>query len=318
MALAWTVAGALVVLAAVRAAGAERGTVLVLLLGVLPLTLAPAYAVLALGVLWRRRLLSCVAGSLVVAHLLVVAPAVGATQLPDEAATAPRLRVVAANLYVRNPTPEAAGRVLRALRPDVVVVPELDGRGLAALAASGLLEDLPHVVAELGSRQETVGLISRLPPTDVTTRSAGGRQLPRATVRVAGTQVRLLAAHPLPPLSVLEVLWRRSLADLAAETQATSLPAVVLGDVNADRDHAAFRQLLDVGLRDAHDERGRGLARTWPAAAPVLHLDHVLVRDGDHGRLVVRDVREVRIPGSDHLAVVTDLAVLPARRAAAG
>jgi endonuclease/exonuclease/phosphatase family metal-dependent hydrolase len=86
---------------------------------------------------------------------------------------------------------------------------------------------------------------------------------------------------------------------------------VVLGDFNADRDHAPFRRLLDTGLRDAHDERGRGLARTFPSWLPVLHLDHVLVRDGNGARVVVRDVREVRLPGSDHLTVVTDLAVLP-------
>ena len=88
---------------------------------------------------------------------------------------------------------------------------------------------------------------------------------------------------------------------------------VVLGDFNADRDHAAFRRLLSIGLRDAHDERGRGLARTWPTRLPLLQLDHVLVRDGRGGRLVAEDVREVVVPGSDHRAVVADLAVLPER-----
>ena len=83
------------------------------------------------------------------------------------------------------------------------------------------------------------------------------------------------------------------------------------GDLNADRDHAAFRDLLATGLRDAHDERGRGLARTWPERFPLLHLDHVLVRDGAGAGIAVLDVREVEVPGSDHLAVVADLAVLP-------
>jgi endonuclease/exonuclease/phosphatase (EEP) superfamily protein YafD len=228
-----------------------------------------------------------------------------------QAATAPQLRVVVANLYVLNPDPAEAGRSLRELDADVVVVPELDARGLAGLRSSGLLEDLPHVVVELGAREETVGLLSRLPLADASTRPVGGRELPRATVDVAGTPVRLLAEHTLPPLSVFEVLWREGLADLAQEVRAVDEPAVVLGDFNADRDHAPFRRLLDTGLRDAHDERGRGLARTFPSWLPVLHLDHVLVRDGNGARVVVRDVREVRLPGSDHLTVVTDLAVLP-------
>jgi endonuclease/exonuclease/phosphatase family metal-dependent hydrolase len=122
--------------------------------------------------------------------------------------------------------------------------------------------------------------------------------------------VRLLAEHTLPPISVLELMWRARLVDLAQELRDVELPVIVLGDFNADRDHAAFRRLLRSGLRDAHDERGRGLTRTFPAWLPVLHLDHVLVRDGGAARLVVRDVREVRLPGSDHLTVVADLAVL--------
>jgi endonuclease/exonuclease/phosphatase family metal-dependent hydrolase len=86
---------------------------------------------------------------------------------------------------------------------------------------------------------------------------------------------------------------------------------VVAGDFNADRDHAAFRGLLDAGLTDVHDALGRGLARTFPTGMPVLQLDHVLVRDGAGGRLTPLEVREVRVPGSDHLGVLADLAVQP-------
>ena len=308
--LAWTVAVGLAVLVGVRALGAERGTAMALLVGALPLTLLPAYALLALGALWRRRLLTVVALGLVGAHVLVLAPCLGAVPVPASAAGAPQLRVVVSNLYVLNPDPAEAGRALRRLDADVVVVPELDARGLRGLRRSGLLADLPHVVAELGHREETVGLLSRLPLEEVSTRPVGGRELPRATVDVDGTPVRLLAEHTLPPLSVFEQLWRTAFADLADEVRAVEQPAVVLGDFNADRDHAPFRELLRTGLRDAHDERGRGLTRTFPAWLPVLHLDHVLVRDGAGQRLVVRDVREVELPGSDHRTVIADLAVL--------
>ena len=43
----------------------------------------------------------------------------------------------------------------------------------------------------------------------------------------------------------------------------------------------------------------------------MLQLDHVLVRDGQGARLEVLDVEEVVVPGSDHRAVLADLAVLP-------
>jgi endonuclease/exonuclease/phosphatase (EEP) superfamily protein YafD len=187
----------------------------------------------------------------------------------------------------------------------VLVVPGAVRAGLAGLRESGLLEDLPHTVTLLDTRQETVGLLSRLPLRDVTTRASAGRELPRATVTVGGQDVRVLAAHPYPPLSVFTDLWRASLQDLAREVEQVDVPLVVAGDLNADRDHSLFRDLLATGLRDAHDSRGRGLARTWPASTPFLHLDHVLVRE-----LTVLDVREVTIPGSDHRAVVADLALV--------
>ena len=302
-----TAAAALGVLVLARALGAERGTLLVLLVGALPLVLLLAYGVLAAGLALRRPLLAGAGALLVAAHVAVVAPALGAEPQPPGGSP---LRVVVANLYVLNPDPEAAGRALRALEPDVLVVPELSPAGLAGLRASGLLEDLPQQVAELGVREETVGLFSRLPLRDVSTRPVGGRELPRAVVDVGGLPVSLLAAHPLPPVSVLEGVWRDSLADLRREVEAVDGAAVVLGDLNGDRDHAAVRGLLDAGLRDAHDERGRGLARTWPAALPLLQLDHVLVRDGGGVRIAVRSVREVVVPGSDHRGVVADLAVV--------
>ena len=73
--------------------------------------------------------------------------------LPAQAASAPRLRVVVSNLFVLNPDPSEAGRALRRLDADVVVVPELDARGLAGLRRSGLLK----VKQGLTSLEEVLG-----------------------------------------------------------------------------------------------------------------------------------------------------------------
>lgn len=307
--LAWLLTLALAVLVAVRVLGVERGTVLALLVGALPITLLPVYLLLALACFAGRRRLALLCGVLVAAHVAVITPTLGASPLPAGTDAAPRLRIVVSNLYVDNPTPERAGQALRALHPDVLVVPELTRAGLAGLRRSGLLTDLPYAVVEVGDG-ETTGLLSRVPLSHVSLRAAGGRRLPRASVDVGGTSIALLAAHPYPPILPWEGLWRTSFRDLAAEARSLSGPAVIAGDFNADRDHAPFRQLLGAGLTDAHDDRGRGLARTWPARFPVLQLDHVLVHDGPRARVVVRSVRESRVPGSDHLAVVADLAVL--------
>jgi endonuclease/exonuclease/phosphatase family metal-dependent hydrolase len=298
--------GLLVVVVVLRLTGTERGPAMALLVGALPLTLLPAWPMAAGFALRRAWRSAAVALAVVVAHLALVAPSLGAAPRPTSGTP---LRVVVANLYVLSERQEEAGEALRALRPDVLVLPELDTDGLEGLRAAGLLDDLPHAAVQLEGRRETVGLLSRLPLLDPDARVAAARSLPRATVDVGGTRVRLLAAHPLPPVEGLERLWRQAYADLREEVRAEELPLVLAGDMNADRDHAPFRRLLDEGLRDAHDERGRGLVRTFPVGFPVLQLDHVLVRDGAGGAVGVVDVREVDIPGSDHLGVVADLLV---------
>ena len=308
--LAWAVAGVLVLLVVLRVTGAGRGKVLALLLGALPLTLLPAYPLLLVAALLRRRLLVVLAAGLVLAHVAVIAPALGAEDVPAAALGAPRLRVVSANVLKTNPVPEEAGRALRALSPDVLVLAELRTTNLPGLRASGLLDDLPYSTLTDGPPDD-VELFSRLPLGEVRdVVVVPGLPQPRGVVDVGGVPVRLAGAHPLPPLHDWEPGWRASLRGLAGEAVADGRPLVAAGDLNADRDLAPFRDLLAAGLRDAADERGHGLSGTWPQRLPVLGLDHVLVRDGTAARLVVLDQRDVALPGSDHEAVLADLAVL--------
>jgi len=292
-----------------RLSGWSSGPYVAVLLVGLPLVLLPAWLVLAVAALRRDAVLGLVAAGLVAAHLLVVAPGLGAAPVPAAAADAPRLRVVTANVLSTNPDLEHAAAALRALEADVLVVVELRPRVLEALRRAGVLEELPYTTAS--GHPGDVELFSRLPLRDAgRTEAVPGLPQPRAVVEVAGVEVRLRGAHPLPPVDGYEDEGRASLEGLRTEVGAEPLPMVVAGDLNGDRDLPLFRGLLDEGLRDAAEERGRGLSATWPQALPVLALDHVLVRDGRGGRLVVLSQREAAVPGSDHRAVVADLAVL--------
>ena len=302
----WTLAALLVGLLACRLLGVEQGAFGAAAMGLLPLLLLPAYPLLVRSALLRRTRLAAVALAVVAAHLLLVAPALDRS---ERACTGTPLRVVTANVLRTNPDPARVGRALRLLRPDVLVVPELTPRGLDGLLAAGLGEDLPYRLVGQEGDPETVGLLSRFPLADPVLVPASGRLWPRATVDVGGTAVRLLAVHPLPPLSRYGDAWRPALQGLSRELQDLALPAVVAGDFNSGRDHATFRRLLRDGVRDASEERGRGLAPTWPQRRPVLHLDHVLVRDGAGGTVAVCDLGERALPGSDHLAVLADLSV---------
>jgi endonuclease/exonuclease/phosphatase (EEP) superfamily protein YafD len=307
---AWALASALLGVVVLRLLGWSRGPVTAVVLVGLPLVLLPSYVLAAVAVARRDRLLGGVAALLVAAHVLAVAPGLTAADVPAEADRAARLRVVTANLLVGNPHVAEAAAAVRRLDADVLVAVELQPSSLAALRRAGVLADLPHSTVE-GS-PEDVELFSRLPLHDVErARAVPELPQPRAVVQVAGVDVRIRGAHPLPPIHGYEATGRRSLAELLDEVRAEDLPLVVAGDLNADRHLPVFDDLLAEGLRDAAEERGRGLSRTWPQRLPLLALDHVLVRDGAQGRLVVRDQREAALPGSDHLAVVADLAVLP-------
>ena len=309
--LARLVAAVLLAVVLLRLSGWSRGPATALVLVALPLVLLPSYAV-ALVAAWRRDApLGAVAAVLVLAHVLVVLPGLGAADLPPGARDAPRLRVVVANVLSNNAELDRLSRTLTALEPDVLVVAELRPRVLEGLRRGGVLDLLPH--STVRAAPGDVELFSRLPLEQVEhTEAVPGQPQPGAVVRVGRVPVQLRGAHPLPPVHGREAQGRRTLRALVEDVSGDRLPVVVAGDLNGDRDLPAVRELFDLGLRDAAEERGRGLSRTWPQRWPLLALDHVLVRDGDGGRLAVLDQREAALPGSDHRAVVADLAVLPA------
>ena len=108
----------------------------------------------------------------------------------------------------------------------------------------------------------------------------GTLRMPGAVVRIAGQRLRLQVAHPMPPMPGQLDVWRTELGRLRAYAAGRGEePTLIAGDFNATQDHAAFRSVLDTGLRDS--ARATGVSRTpsWPSAtAPVLgaQIDHVL------------------------------------------
>ena len=181
---------------------------------------------------------------------------------------APQLRVVVSNLYVLNPDPAEAGRFLRGLDADVVVVPELDARGLRGLRRSGLLEDLPHVVAELGTRDETVGLLSRLPlagRVDPAGRRPGAAARDRRRRRDARAPAR--RAHAAAAVGVRGAVARRARPTSRRRCGPSSCRSSCSATSTPTATTRRSAGCSTPGLRDAHDERGRGLARTFPVVA---------------------------------------------------
>ena len=113
--------------------------------------------------------------------------------------------------------------------------------------------------------------------------------------------------HLVAPLETFE-RNRRAQRSITGIARRLPRPRLVVGDFNASPYNRWFHQLLDLGLRDAHESVGRPLATTWPNGrhlVPPLALDHLFADPP----LVALHVREGRGEGSDHRPIVVDLAV---------
>jgi endonuclease/exonuclease/phosphatase (EEP) superfamily protein YafD len=297
----------LLALTALRAAGRDGPAPLPAVLAWTPYAAPAALVLLLLAVAGHLPLAAAVAVPLLTAQLAWLAPRF-ATE-PTQATAGPRLRVMVANVLVGGASAGAVAAAVRAERPDLLALVELTPQLATALDGTDLAELLPFHALDARAHPGGVGIYARRPLDGAG--PLGGTHLPchRAAVELDGGHlVGVLAVHAFPPRPGTTELWRGDLEAIRAAAARHAGPLVVAGDFNATADHASFRALSDAGLRDAHEARGRGLVRTWPAQGPLpplLHLDHVLVSPD----LAVLAVRERAIRGSDHRAVVADLAL---------
>jgi endonuclease/exonuclease/phosphatase (EEP) superfamily protein YafD len=285
-----------------RVADSDGGTPVPQLLAFLPWLLVPVGVALLLSFLsrWWLGLL----WGLVLAGLLAwYMQPYGKTGDPIGQPVA-ELRVLTSNVEFG----QATGALVTAVReekPDLVFVQECDHACVTTLKRD-LAADYPHRRAVEGAGSEGSVILSRLPLT-----AAEGVKatmgMPAAVTDVDGTSVRLQLAHPMPPVPGQVGRWRTELGRLRDTVAAdTRTPTVVAGDFNASQDHAAFRRVLDAGLRDAARLAGAERTPSWPArTTPAFgaQIDHVLVSED----FSTRDARFLDLPGTDHRALLVDL-----------
>ncbi|MFH9572489.1 endonuclease/exonuclease/phosphatase family protein [Streptomyces sp. NPDC017230] len=216
------------------------------------------------------------------------------------------LSVLTSNVEFGQGTGELIAAVRRE-KPDIVFVQECEYTCDAALRRD-LAADYPHRQAVEGGGSEGSVILSAF-PLKATPGVPGTMGMPGAVADVRGHAVRLQLAHPMPPLPDQVGLWREeldALRDVAAEAQGSGTPTVLAGDFNASQDHAAFRRIIDTGLRDAARLSGDDRTVTWPArTAPAfgVQIDHVLVSED----FTARRARFLDLADTDHRALVVDL-----------
>jgi endonuclease/exonuclease/phosphatase (EEP) superfamily protein YafD len=218
------------------------------------------------------------------------------------------VRVLSLNVHRANRETTAAIDHIRARRPDVVAVLEVDDHWAEAL--TGLADVLPHRMIVPRADNFGIAVLSRWPLVDpqVAAFTATGYPSIVTTVRHEQGDFRLIATHPFPPFdgpATAQLLDH--LGGVADAATATTLPCIVAGDLNAAPWSRAFRRLVtDGGLRDT--ALGRGVRGTYHAGlpAPRIPIDHVLVPPGT---VVVRRAVGPGV-GSDHFPVEADV-ILP-------
>ncbi|WP_237319451.1 endonuclease/exonuclease/phosphatase family protein [Streptomyces sp. JJ36] len=276
------------------------------LLAFLPWFLAPAWLGLVCAILARRVLVLLWAAAVLGSTGWFLQPYGPDAPPPRQEPATARFRVLTANLEHGDATGALLG-ALRRERPHLVSVQECDRRCAAALRTTAVRDAYPYRVvlpgdsAAAGSALLSSRPLRTLPPVP------GTLTMPGALVEFGGATVRVQVAHPMPPLFRSVGPWRRELGalrDYAAAHRAE--PLLMAGDFNASQDHAAFRALLETGLRDAARLEGRSRTPTWPTAtAPPLgaQIDHVLVSE----EFEVRDAVFLDLRGSDHRALLADV-----------
>jgi endonuclease/exonuclease/phosphatase (EEP) superfamily protein YafD len=312
-AVPWAVCTGMAAAAALRWAGTPPVPVGVGLQAITPYLLTPAWP-LALEAARRRRFrLATVALGLGLLQVAALWPDVGQFGAQNAPPGSVPLRMVSANMLLDNQDIEGFAADLRSLHPDLILVQEITPWNLTALKGTGLLDDYPHQVLDPREGGHGSIILSRLPLRDGGARYFAGWPMTEAQVITAAGPVHVINVHTVAPLASERIgLWADQLTELGRLRPPAGGHLIIAGDFNATRQHAPFRRILGPELRDAYVQAGHGLGNTWPSDRAVIpslmRIDHILVSPD----VLVADVRRARTRGSDHLALVADLA-LPAR-----
>jgi endonuclease/exonuclease/phosphatase family metal-dependent hydrolase len=222
------------------------------------------------------------------------------------------LRLISANLRHGRADAGRFAELVREADADVVAVQELGpelAEVLAALLPHGKLEPTPDGMG-MGVALRRPGAVERLPlpHRDAIVARLAPAEWPGLREHVEVMNVHISAPHTRVPQS-----WRDrrgQVAGLEAYLAAASGPRVLVGDLNATPAWPAYRRLaswLDDAALSVAAREGRAPARTWgpgPGTPRLLRIDHVL-----SDALEVHALRVVSLPGSDHSAVVVDVAL---------
>ena len=280
-----------------------------------PVVLVLAWVGLVVAALARVWPLVVVAGALVVYHVVLVTRLAVRNSPPRWVRSAPTTTLALANVYVDNDEFTTSARQLIEVGADVLVVVETTPAFRAAFDTEGGKDRYPYrTFDEDDDGEYAVSVYTSTEPLSIEMIDVGELRCATARVSTGAAELQVIGAIPMAAVDPggYEV-WHRQVRSLSRFAARVNHPLVIAGDLNTTVHRAAFTELDDAGLTDAHDALGEGWRPSFKLSArgalarlgPLVRLDHALTN-----RWVwATEVHDLDTAGSDHRPFVVTLAV---------
>lgn len=218
---------------------------------------------------------------------------------PESASTS--LRVVTANVYFQNMSTASLVASLTEQRADVIVLHEVSPAVASSLVS---IQGFPHRVIRASEDPFGMAILSQMPFSAEDVRKVEGTsaEVLDVLIEVNGKSFRLVAAHPMPPITAQYMDERNTL--LSSEIQrlnSSGTPGLIAGDLNGTNWSSAFKGVASQGWRSAAP-----LGGSWPGVVPSsfgIGIDHILASS----HWAIKGVTRFDLEGSDHRALAVDL-----------
>lgn len=262
---------------------------------------AVALSVLAAG-LWvlRQRRAAIVAAGMVLFNLLVMAPSMMSPPARAGGQDRPTL-LIWANLRGSQSALLAVAELARNRDADIVALTELPNGGAAAVHEA--FPQMQCFTSVVGRQTSFTTLVAARGPCEATGQ-ADELARPSDVVWLDIDGVRVVAAHPPPPVNNEYTAERNAFIRAGIRAADGRAPAVYVGDFNAAPWAPIADEVRRAGLRRAHC--GGSIAPTWRSRHVLfgLAIDHAYVSP----EVRVRSCSIGAAIGSDHWPLILELA----------
>jgi endonuclease/exonuclease/phosphatase (EEP) superfamily protein YafD len=261
-----------------------------------------------LGALACRRFgVATVAAALAAANLVPMLPYIAPGPPQAEAGQA-EIRVMSANVSLRNADYAALRAAIVQENPDIIGLQEVTGKWLDEL--SPIRSDYPFTVLRPEEGAYGLALFSRFPIRELGSSpylEEGIQTAVSVEMEVGQKSVTLVLAHLKAPTTPRNAKLRNRQIDRLADMIGSDRndEQILVGDFNTTP-WSPYYLPLETEANLANAARGRGYRATWPVGLGFLKIpiDHCMVSPG----LRVRQMRTGGDIGSDHFPIIVDVA----------